>query len=80
MLAEALAAAEAEGIRGRDVTPFLLARFHERTDGESLRANVRLVIRNAGLHTASRTPLRIALTLAPRDGSNNAVVSACRPM
>jgi len=49
VLTEALAAAGAEGIRGRDVTPFLLARFHEQTGGASLRANVRLVLRNAAL-------------------------------
>ena len=49
VLAEALAAAGAEGIRGRDVTPFLLARFHQQTGGASLRANVRLVLRNAAL-------------------------------
>jgi pseudouridine-5'-phosphate glycosidase len=49
VLAESLAAAEREGVRGRDVTPFLLARFHSETAGESLRANVRLVLRNAEL-------------------------------
>src|SRR3954452_18221730 len=49
VLAEALAAAGAAGIRGRDVTPVLLARFHEQTGGASLRANVRLVLRNAAL-------------------------------
>ena len=49
VLAGALAAAEREGIRGRDVTPFLLARFHAETGGESLRANVRLALRNAYL-------------------------------
>jgi len=49
VLTEALAAAVAEGVRGRDVTPFLLARFHTETGGESLRANVRLVLRNAEL-------------------------------
>ncbi len=49
VLTEALAAAEAEGIRGRDVTPFLLARFHDRTRGASLEANVRLVLANARL-------------------------------
>jgi pseudouridine-5'-phosphate glycosidase len=48
-LTEALAAAEREGVRGRDVTPFLLERFHSATGGESLRANVRLVLRNAEL-------------------------------
>src|SRR3954447_158795 len=49
VLREGLAAASVEGISGRDVTPFLLERFHSRTDGESLRANVRLVLRNAAL-------------------------------
>ena len=49
VLAEALAAAEREGVQGRDITPFLLARFHAETGGESLRANVRLVLRNAQL-------------------------------
>ncbi len=49
VLSEGLAAAEAEGISGRDVTPFLLARFHEGTQGKSLEANIRLVLRNARL-------------------------------
>jgi pseudouridine-5'-phosphate glycosidase len=49
VLSESLAAAAAEGVRGRDVTPFLLARFHEGTGGESLRANVELVVSNARL-------------------------------
>jgi pseudouridine-5'-phosphate glycosidase len=49
VLGEALAAARIEGIAGRDVTPFLLARFHEQTAGESLRANVALVLANARL-------------------------------
>jgi pseudouridylate synthase len=48
-LHEGLAAAEAAGIRGRDVTPFVLERFHSGTGGASLRANVRLVLRNAAL-------------------------------
>jgi pseudouridine-5'-phosphate glycosidase len=49
VLREGLAAAAREGISGRDVTPFLLERFHAQTGGESLRANVRLVLRNAAL-------------------------------
>ena len=49
VLTEALAAAEAGGVRGRDVTPFLLARFHDRTGGASLDVNVRLVVANARL-------------------------------
>ena len=59
VLAGALASAEREGIRGGDVTPFLLERFHAETGGESLRANVRLVLRNAYLAG------RIAVALAP---------------
>jgi pseudouridine-5'-phosphate glycosidase len=44
-----LAAAEEAGVRGKDVTPFLLAWFHEHTDGASLAANVALVRANARL-------------------------------
>jgi pseudouridine-5'-phosphate glycosidase len=49
VLGDGLQAAAEEGVSGRDVTPFLLERFHTRTGGESLRANVRLVLRNAAL-------------------------------
>jgi pseudouridylate synthase len=49
VLGEGLEAASAQGVTGRDVTPFLLDRFHRETAGESLRANVRLVLRNAAL-------------------------------
>jgi pseudouridine-5'-phosphate glycosidase len=49
VLREGLAAAAEAGVAGRDVTPFLLERFHTQTGGESLRANVRLVLRNAEL-------------------------------
>ncbi len=44
-----LAEAERQGVVGKDVTPFLLAWFHERTDGASLTANVALVLANARL-------------------------------
>ena len=49
VLAGGLAAAEAAGVRGKDVTPFLLAYFHEQTHGASLTANVALVLSNARL-------------------------------
>jgi pseudouridylate synthase len=49
VLRDSLDAAAAAGIAGRDVTPFLLERFHRETGGASLRANVRLVVRNAEL-------------------------------
>jgi pseudouridine-5'-phosphate glycosidase len=49
VLAEALAAAEAAGVYGKDVTPFLLDYFHRETHGASLSANVALVLSNARL-------------------------------
>jgi pseudouridine-5'-phosphate glycosidase len=49
VLTEGLIAAEAAGVRGRDVTPFLLDHLARGTGGASLEANVRLVVRNARL-------------------------------
>ncbi len=49
VLASGLAAAEAERVTGKDVTPFLLAWFHRETHGASLAANVALVLGNARL-------------------------------
>jgi pseudouridylate synthase len=49
VLREGLEAVAAGGVRGRDVTPFLLDRFHRETGGASLDVNVRLVLRNARL-------------------------------
>lgn len=58
VLAEGFAAAAGAGVSGKDVTPFLLDFLARETGGESLEANVRLVIRNAGLAA------RIAVELA----------------
>ena len=49
VLADGLAAAAAAGVRGKDTTPFLLAHFHDASDGESLRANVEIILANAAL-------------------------------
>lgn len=49
VLADGLARAAAQGVRGRDVTPFLLAHLHAETAGASLAVNVALVRRNAAL-------------------------------
>ena len=48
-IADALAAADAAGARGKDVTPFILGHLHEASGGASLEVNVRLVLRNAEL-------------------------------
>lgn len=60
VLAEALAMAQRGGTRGKDVTPYLLAHFHQATAGASLQVNVDLVLANAALAA------RIAVALAAR--------------
>jgi pseudouridylate synthase len=59
-LAAGLAAAEREGVGGKEVTPFLLDFLHRETGGASLDANVRLVARNAEL--AGRIAAAMAAT------------------
>lgn len=49
VLGAGLKAAAAAGVRGKDVTPFLLAHFHEASGGESLRANTEIILANATL-------------------------------
>ncbi len=49
---EALAEANAAQIEGKDVTPFLLAKIVEKTDGASLKTNIELVYNNAKVGAA----------------------------
>jgi pseudouridine-5'-phosphate glycosidase len=51
-IAQALREAEAQGITGKAVTPFLLARVTELTGGDSLASNIELVLDNARLGAA----------------------------
>jgi pseudouridylate synthase len=53
---------ERRGIRGGDVTPFLLDRFAAETKGESLRVNRLIILRNA------RLAARIAVALSALEG------------
>lgn len=48
-LASGLEAAEKNGVRGKDVTPFLLDWFHTKTNNQSLNVNVTLINANARL-------------------------------
>jgi len=57
VLARGLAAAEEAGVRGKDVTPFLLDYFHTATGGRSLEVNVALVRSNAVLAAGIATAL-----------------------
>jgi len=61
-----LEAAAAAGVRGKDVTPFLLEFFHRETQGASLDANITIILRNATL--AARIALAYA-EAAPRAGA-----------
>ena len=49
IIAQATQEAEEQGVAGKGVTPFLLARIFELTDGRSLEANIALVLNNARL-------------------------------
>jgi pseudouridine-5'-phosphate glycosidase len=49
LIAEALREASERRIEGQAVTPFVLAYLHDRSDGETLRVNRRLVADNASL-------------------------------
>lgn len=62
-IASALADADARGIKGKDITPFLLARIVALTGERSLRANIALVRNNAQLAA------RIAVAYAERQAT-----------
>lgn len=65
----ALAEAEQNGIQGKAITPYLLARVNELSGGRSLASNIQLVLNNARL--AARTAVALA-ALAARAGSGAA--------
>ena len=50
---QALAEAAEKGIRGKEITPFLLARIKDITGGDSLASNIELVLNNARLAAAT---------------------------
>ena len=51
-IAQALSDAQAQGISGKQTTPFLLERVNALTGGDSLAANIELVLNNARLASA----------------------------
>ena len=48
-ISEAVAQAEGEGVSGKALTPYLLQRIFELTEGRSLKANIALVLNNAAV-------------------------------
>ncbi len=55
---EAIAEANAKGIKGKETTPFLLAKVKEITGGDSLDSNIQLVYNNAAL--AAKTAVELS--------------------
>ncbi len=55
---QAIRESREQGIKGKDTTPFLLARVAELTGGDSLASNIELVLNNARL--AARTAIEFA--------------------
>ena len=55
---QALREAKEQGVRGKETTPFLLARVVELTGGDSLESNIQLVLNNARL--AAKTAAELA--------------------
>lgn len=49
VLRSGLALVNERNVTGKTVTPFLLGHFHDRTAGESLTVNIRIILRNAAL-------------------------------
>ncbi|MEM6634960.1 MAG: pseudouridine-5'-phosphate glycosidase [Pseudomonadota bacterium] len=59
IILSALQDAERAGVAGKDVTPFVLDRVFDLTEGKSLAANIALVLNNARLASAIATELNI---------------------
>lgn len=57
MLFEALKAGKEKGIKGKEVTPFLLAQLSERSQGATLKANIALLENNARVASEIATSL-----------------------
>jgi pseudouridylate synthase len=57
IVAEGLAAIDAQGVAGKDITPFLLAYLNEASGGATLKANISLVLSNAALAAQIATSL-----------------------
>jgi pseudouridylate synthase len=60
VLDESLGDAEQAHITGRDLTPFLLARMSERSQGATLRANIALLENNASVATQIARALKVS--------------------
>jgi len=60
VIAEAIVEMQKQGIHGKQSTPFLLSKIAQVTQGESLAANIQLVLNNARLGAAIASELALA--------------------
>jgi len=58
ILADALADADAQGIKGKEITPFLLSEMSRRSEGRTLTANIELLRNNA--HVAAEIAIELS--------------------
>jgi len=63
---EAVTEAERQGVRGKAITPFILARLHKETAGKSLAANKELVYHNA--RVAAQLAVAFANIISEKSG------------
>ena len=75
LIEEALAEAVQQGVRGPAITPFVLARLHERSGGRTLRANRELIVGNAAL--AGEVAVARALSAVARGARRRRRRHAC---
>ena len=66
-ISRALRDADAKGLEGAAITPFLLDRIQQLTGGASLAANIRLVKNNARVGTA----IAVALAQLPMEDASS---------
>lgn len=78
----ALEEAKAKGLKGRDVTPFVLASVNETTGGQSLKSNVALVRATvgAGAYSIITCFVFLSLLLFWRDGWQYCHPGATNPL
>lgn len=69
----ALAEANEQGVKGRDITPFLLGRINQLTSGASLKSNIALIMHNVQVGAG------IAVELAKLQKSGSAAVTSSFP-
>jgi hypothetical protein len=74
----ALHEAEEKGISGRDITPYLLGRLNDLTDGDSLESNIALI--RCEVSVSFDVSLRFGLLPFPRGLSPMSCVVWCRPV